>query len=383
MTLSHLQSGPFITINASSFDLAAIQDSTHPYFSSASPAPERGRSQFGTPSFSRGSSPSSSHSLPTSLLSASSISSLSRTVSPADSAFDSPAQPHLSHLNRSYVFSRTHWAVEEARRRTEEQGDDLSLVLPTLQLPADSLLLSDSTRLHEQSANNGVAAHRGRRLKPLRIILCGTNRTVNAFLRSLAADQRVKVYKLKGTGRSRDGIYDVGVIAAEDEDSSGTASTKGADSEPHRSEETTASQRQEAEQSSLAASPAVSAKDNAVSLASARSSDVSLLARIHVVGRGQDGNMQRVIKRLECQHKRLNSLLNPFASTHRDDQAKADMEQLIRMWSSKPPSSEGSEPHESAHWYDVAVLTGDSRYLAGRGKHSHPILILLLICSDR
>jgi hypothetical protein len=294
-------------------------------------------------------------------------------VSPAESASDSPLQPQLSHLNRSYVFSRTHWAVEEARRRTEEQGDDLSLVLPTLQIPVDSLLLSDSTRFQGQTAVSGAATHRSRRRKPLRVILCGTNRTVNAFLRSLAADQRVKVYKLKGTGRSRDGIYDVGVIAAEEEDISGTTSTEGGDSEPPRMEESSILEREEPERSRLDLSPAVSAKDN-VPLASARSSDVHLLARIHVIGKGQDGNLQKAIKRLEEQHKRLNSLLNPFASSQRDEQGKADMEQLIQMWSSNSQFTENVSSNDSAHWFDVAVLTGDSRHLVGRGEYVVTVL---------
>jgi hypothetical protein len=100
------------------------------------------------------------------------------------------------------------------------------------------------------------------------------------------------VYKLKGTGRSRDGIYDVGIVAAEDEEhhASSTTSDNG---ELHQHDYPMPS-HDDPERSSLASSPAVSAKDKDVQFTSTKSADVSLLARIHVVGKGQDGNLQRV-----------------------------------------------------------------------------------------
>ncbi len=217
----------------------------------------------------------------------------------------------------SYVFSRTHWAVREARERMEEQGGDVSLVLPTLALPDSSLL--GSSRLGEsgggsaggsrspprglrhdtdEHATRGINTPLGPASPPsrhsLRILLSGTNRTANAFLKALAADSRVRVYRIRpaaaagSTTRGRagtqlrsgrragDGAYDVAVMRVAASASSAVAGAGACDGPSMREAHSAQNDLHLPED------------------AHAAPEQMELLARIRVVANGQDGNLQRV-----------------------------------------------------------------------------------------
>lgn len=221
----------------------------------------------------------------------------------------------------SYIFSRAHWAVEEARRRTEEQGEDLSLVLPSLTLPADSVEGGGQSATREarseiapQDDFSGVtpglsAGTRGSdapRHRPQHVLLCGTNRTVNAFLKQLLREPSVDVYRLRSPGRSSSsssrrssGFFDVGVFLKREQENGARGSqlqpsTPARAAPPPRSassvEDSTADESDGGSQR-----PARRPTMLHVSSEDARwSSGMVLLAVIHVVGKGQVGNVQRV-----------------------------------------------------------------------------------------
>lgn len=239
----------------------------------------------------------------------------------------SPAAVTTAPATSSYIFSRAHWAVEESRRRTEEQGDDLSLVLPSLTLPEDSMRRVDAAAVVEPAAlahqapetsNDAVVGGEvnvaaPRRRRPQHILLCGTNRTVNGFLKRLLLESSVDVFRLRSTrsGRSSSssgsfrrsaGVFDVGVFLKREREGGSdgdrtTSMTAASSAAPARStsstvEDSTADESDEGPQGrSASRRPTllhVGPED-----ARWRSGMVPL-AVIHVVGKGQVGNAQKV-----------------------------------------------------------------------------------------
>lgn len=120
------------------------------------------------------------------------------------------------------IHSRSHWAVQESVERQRYQGDLFELVLPVLDLPGASVTSTgrtnqDSAILNAERgggsgssnpASTGPIADTTRTSTQddttssgvLNIVLCGTNRTTNIFLREIMQDPRFDIYKLPAPG---------------------------------------------------------------------------------------------------------------------------------------------------------------------------------------
>jgi hypothetical protein len=116
------------------------------------------------------------------------------------------------------IHSRSHWAVQESVERQRYQGDLFDLVLPVLDLPGASVTSTARTNQDSDTLKAGQTASEGSQdpasIKPtadrlrvspedeghssgaVNIVLCGTNRTTNIFLREIIQDPRFDVYKL-------------------------------------------------------------------------------------------------------------------------------------------------------------------------------------------
>lgn len=321
----------------------------------------------------------------------------------------------------TYIFSRSHWAVEEARRRTEEQGDDLSLVLPSLTLPEGSLgagmsasaavgsnsflgevekspmrFNGQETDSHEDGLGVGTRIGSRPRPRPLHILLSGTNRTVNAFLKQLIKEDSVDVYRLRpqdSSGRSirpnqRGGIFDVGVFQKRVKDT--TLQTPSSTENSLSGANTGGGGEGGGEDSTADESDAGSGSGPSVTPAMRQvnpdtrewSSSMILLAVVHVVGKGQEGNVSRAVDLVETCYRRLDRLLVP--SIDLPPSVDQDLTRLIEMWvengggekngvEQHSPGGAGREGNTfdpsppavlKANWYDLGIVTGDSRYLA-------------------
>jgi hypothetical protein len=142
---------------------------------------------------------------PSSLASSSFISlpsslSLSRTSSPFSVSSDSPPLPSTSFVRTTGTgtHSRNHWAVKEGKRRAEEQGTEVGLLIPTLKLPRGSFISEQEEEDYPASLlYNRVT----RRREILDIGLVGTNRTTNLFLKQLSAHPGIEVYRTPSSNK--------------------------------------------------------------------------------------------------------------------------------------------------------------------------------------
>lgn len=105
------------------------------------------------------------------------------------------------------IHSRSHWAVQESVERQRYQGDLFELVLPVLEIPAASVTTATSASREtiERERPQATPKASTSTIKPaddhsnasvINVVLCGTNRTTNIFLRELMQDPRFEIYKL-------------------------------------------------------------------------------------------------------------------------------------------------------------------------------------------
>lgn len=177
------------------------------------------------------------------------------------------------------THSRSHWAVQESAERQRYQGDLFELVLPVLDLPGASVTSSagtgpaGTTQEMAGSRDPGPTASRIGAIPDmgqadttsgvLNIVLCGTNRTTNNFLREIMQDPRFDIYKLP-------------------------ASPTPGQSAPQRGGRTARTSNR---------SNVTEGKDASYTVGvytAAMERDRRLVARIRVFGKGQQGNLERV-----------------------------------------------------------------------------------------
>lgn len=109
-----------------------------------------------------------------------------------------------SDVTTTDIHSRSHWAVQESIERQRYQGDLFELVLPVLEIPAASVTTATSAskdtvekeRPQAASSSTTKPADDHSDASVINIVLCGTNRTTNIFLRELMQDPRFEIYKL-------------------------------------------------------------------------------------------------------------------------------------------------------------------------------------------
>lgn len=178
------------------------------------------------------------------------------------------------------IHSRSHWAVQESVERQRYQGDLFELVLPVLELPAASVTTATTTSretiLDNTERSQAIPTRTDSIIKPspdnvrnasvINIVLCGTNRTTNIFLRELMQDPRFEIYKLPNPN------------AAPNADS--VRSRSRARSSPKEAYYTVGVYAVD-----VTAASGVPANANA---------GKRLVGKINVFGRGQQGNLERV-----------------------------------------------------------------------------------------
>lgn len=135
-----------------------------------------------------------------------------RSSSPANKA-KAKAKP----VRKGNPYSRSHWAVAEAQRRAVEQGTEISLVLPSISLESSAIPPHTWTMKEERDSSSsssssssrvGLDRQRGSGREEWTvwdIVLVGTNRTTNAFLKNLMGNQGIEVYKVRSTSRDEKG----------------------------------------------------------------------------------------------------------------------------------------------------------------------------------
>lgn len=201
------------------------------------------------------------------------------------------------------IHSRSHWAVQESLERQRYQGDLFELVLPILDLPGASVTSTigatkDADRLNTEQAENSGLPHSpstgqtaetipqtdqddGSSSCVLSIVLCGTNRTTNIFLREIMQDPRFDVYKLppqtSASGPGNPPVQDRGKQGGR------TARTSNRSDGPVSGKE-------------AYYTVGVYAVNNGLrsSQSSADNGGKRLVAKIKVFGKGQQGNLERV-----------------------------------------------------------------------------------------
>lgn len=284
------------------------------------------------------------------------------------------------------THSRSHWAVQESLDRQRYQGDLFDLVIPVLELPVASVSTSmvnnnrrspsgtddvtaprrdstnrvaptialDATKSKEQGAQSGSV---------LSMVLCGTNRTTNTFLRDLMRDSRFEVYKFPSPPTRL-------AASTQGQDVKGAYYTVGV---------------------YVVATPT----DGVIRSAAAEGK--KLVARIKVFGKGQNSNLDNVslprdatrntsiliwrtalrgfalqaISHIKYTYTRLDSLLRPPMKEEEDPESlgSSDMYGLVESWVWGPATSGGrNEDMKEADWCELAVLSGDGRHLLGKGE---------------
>jgi hypothetical protein len=278
------------------------------------------------------------------------------------------------------THSRSHWAVQESAERQRYQGDLFELVLPVLDLPGASMTSSagtgpvGTTQEMAGSRDPGPTASRIGAIPDmgqadttsgvLNIVLCGTNRTTNNFLREIIQDSRFDIYKLP-------------------------ASPIPGQSAPQRGGRTARTGNRSNVTDGRDASYTVGV------YTAGEQGEKRLVARIRVFGKGQQGNLERVrifvtqgvegdtrliyhdvlrfqaLSDIKQTYTRLDSLLRPPTTAEEDDESlgSSDMYGLVESWVwGRADSTAATTNAPEAEWCELAVLTGDGRHLLGQGE---------------
>ncbi|KAJ9117546.1 hypothetical protein QFC22_004396 [Naganishia vaughanmartiniae] len=283
------------------------------------------------------------------------------------------------------THSRSHWAIQESLDRQRYQGDLFDLVLPVLELPGASVstTLADSSH-RPRSGQNDVFALKNdsviraapttvpagsksreqdvRSSSVLSVVLCGTNRTTNTFLRELMRDSRFEVYKFPATTSTRLAASTPGPrsTAIQNKNDGSTRSTQPL---------STRADGQDAKAAYYTVGVYVVGtspkKDGGGSTAEGK----KLVARIKVFGKGQYSNLDNAISHIKHTYTRLDSLLRPPMKEEEDPGSlgSSDMYGLVESWVWGPAASGvQNEDVKEADWCELAILTGDGRHLLGK-----------------
>lgn len=206
------------------------------------------------------------------------------------------------------THSRSHWAVQESLDRQRYQGDLFDLVLPVLDLPGASVstTMADSDRRFRPETDDVTASKRHSTIRPmpttsvdnektreqggtsssaLSMVLCGTNRTTNTFLRELLRDSRFEVYKFPSSS-SRLGASTPGPR---------TGATRNQNNASSRSSQPQSGRVDGKDAKSAYYTVGVYAVDSPAQGASRSAAEgKKLVARIKVFGKGQYSNLDNV-----------------------------------------------------------------------------------------
>ncbi|KAJ9098137.1 hypothetical protein QFC21_004466 [Naganishia friedmannii] len=252
------------------------------------------------------------------------------------------------------THSRSHWAVQESLDRQRYQGDLFDLVLPVLELPGASVSTTMADSRHRPEKEVKASQTRtppktedcgANSSSVLSMVLCGTNRTTNTFLRDLMRDSRFEVYKFPSSstrvapppqGQDVRGAYYTASVYVVDPPRQGVS---------HR---------------------AIEGKKP--------------VARIKVFGKGQHSNLDNAISYIKHTYTRLDSLLRPpLKEEDPGSLGSSDMYGLVESWVWGPAASGSrNEDVQEADWCELAVLTGDGRHLLGKERSQMEELIAMV-----